>query len=251
MSTLSFTRPDDPPCEFVTFYHFQFPATHRNYKNLVYGDMNSVDWTGQDKQLQQRGDQRYPTFEELQLRYPTVAYHMFRMLARCVPGEKEGVESFPVLDLRIRPGLRTLAVDVGRDLIITIQNPYAEKVEAVEIGLEKFTGRFKFAVVRETSRFRQDQVISQIKINDDCVQVDLPAMSLTQIILTPLALDRIASLDLLEKTLTPGNSETGLALHQTTRLRAMGIIDGCEHDLSQMNIVWSSSDEEAMPVYQG
>ena len=35
-------------------YEFQFPATHRKFKSLVYGDMNLVDWTGQDNPLNER-----------------------------------------------------------------------------------------------------------------------------------------------------------------------------------------------------
>jgi len=257
MSALSFTKPDDPPCEFVTFYHFQFPATHRNYKNLVYGDMNVVDWSGRDKPLMDRGDQRYPSFEELQLRHPTAAYHMFRMLARCVPGDKGAATSFPVLDLGtsssrgIYAGLRFLAVDTGRDLIVTIQNPSLEKAPGVEVDLELFSGRFRFAVIRETSSLKQDEVVAQMKVENDRLQWDLPPQSLTQVILTPLALDEIASLHLVEHTLTPGGMVEGLALHQTTRLQALGVIDGEEYDLSQMNLVWTSSDPEGMPVYQG
>ena len=32
--------------EYLAFYLFHFPSTHRNYKHLVYGDMNFFDWTG-------------------------------------------------------------------------------------------------------------------------------------------------------------------------------------------------------------
>jgi hypothetical protein len=253
MSALSFTQPDDPPCEFVTFYHFQFPATHRNYKNLVYGDMNVVDWSGRDKPLRDRGEPWYPSFEELQLRYPTAAYHMFRMLARCAPGTRADATSFPVLDTggRACAGLRTLAVDTGRDLIVTIQNTSPEKATAIEIDLKLFPERFRFAVVRETSQSKSDEVVAQVKVQNNRIQRDFAPQSLTQIILTPLALDRIASLHLTEKTTTPGGVAGGLALHQTTRLRALGVIEGVEHDLSQMNVVWTSSDPEGMPVYQG
>ena len=253
MSALSFTRPDDPPCEFVTFYHFQFPATHRNYKNLVYGDMNAVDWSGQDMQLQYRSNQLYPSFDELQLRHPTAAYHMFRMLARCAPDAGAAATSYPVMDVGGNipwPALRTLAVDTGRDLIVTILNPTTEKLPAVRVDLGMFAGRYHFAMVRETSTSRSDQVIRQARLESDMVLLDLSAESLTQLILTPLSLDRIPALRLVEKTLTPGDAN-GLALHQTTRFQALGIIDGEEHDLSQMNVVWSSSDYDAMPVYQG
>jgi len=258
MTTLEFTKPGDPPCEFVTFYHFQFPATHRNYKNLVYGDMNTVDWSGQDKPLNGRGDQRYPTFEQLQLRHPTVAYHMFRMLARCAPGADAELDSHPVLEVGFRKlvpdnsvALRVLAVDTGRDVIVTLQNSALQKVSGVELDISPVAGRFNFAVVRETSRTKCDEVVAQKKLEGGRLRMDLSAQSLTQVILTPLALDRIASLRLIENTLTPGSVADGLALHQTTRLQALGVIDGVEHDLSQLNIVWRSSEPECVPVYQG
>ena len=257
LTTLSFTRPEDPPCEFVTFYHFQFPATHRNYKNLVYGDMNSLDWSGQDKPLNLRGDRRYPSFAQLQLRYPTTAYHMFRMLARCAPGPGAPVAAYPVLEAGLlncaRPeyaGLRTLVVDTGRDLIVTFHNAALQKAPDVELDLSRFAGRFSFAVVRETSRTTCDEVVAQVRLEQDRMRLDVAAQSLTQIILTPLALDRISSLRLTETTLTPGNAQC-LAQYQTTRFQALGRIDDRDHDLSQMNVLWRSSDGEAVPVYQG
>ncbi len=58
-------------------YLFHFPATHRNYKALVYGDMNLVDWSGRDDRLWGRGDEWHPTLEEMQLRHATPAYDIF------------------------------------------------------------------------------------------------------------------------------------------------------------------------------
>lgn len=258
MSVLSYTRPQDPPCELATFFEFQCPATHRNYKSLVYGDMNTVDWTGQDKPINERGDAWYPSFEELQLRHPTAAYHCFRMLARCVHGMPEGTRSFPALEIGVagqRRGvheeLRTLAVDTGRDLLVTVQNRSPESVPAIEVNTQLFAGRYRFAVIRETSRTRADEVVAQVPVEHDRVHLDLAAQSLTQLILTPLALDRVGALRLHEETFTPGGVAEGLCRHQTTRLRAMGMLDGVEHDLSQMNVVWRSSDPEGVPVYQG
>jgi len=255
MTALEFTKPGDPPCEFVTFYHFQFPATHRNYKNLVYGDMNTLDWTGQDKPLNGRGDKRYPTFEELQLRYPTSAYHMFRMLARCAPAHDAVVESHPVLEkgsLDTRyPNVKVQVIDAGRDLVVNLLNPTQQKVPDMELDLSVFADRIRFAVVREASITKFDEVVTQMTVVGGRLRVALSAQSLTQVILTPLALDQMTGLRLEEKTLTPGNSKDGLAQFQTTRFEAWGSIEGHEVDVSQLNIVWSSSDVEVLPVYQG
>ena len=255
MTTLEFTKPGDPPCEFVAFYHFQFPATHRNFKNLVYGDMNTLDWTGQDKPLNGRGEKRYPTFEELQLRYPTAAYHMFRMLARCAPAHNATVESYPVMETGAfdtrHPSVKVQVIDAGRDLVVNLLNPTQQKVTNVELDLGRFADHIRFAVVREASRTKFDEVVAQLSVVGGRVIVDLAAQSLTQVILTPLALDKVSSLRLEEKTLTPGNAQDGLAQFQTTRFQAWGSIAGQEVDLSQLNIVWSSSDAEVLPVYQG
>ncbi len=257
MRTLSFTKPEDPPCAFAAFYQFQFPATHRNFKSLVYGDMNLLDWTGRDREPRQRGQALYPSFEALQLRNPTAAYHMFRMLARCTPQPDAASDTFPVLDCGFTRTSRTwydalqvLTVRTDRDLIICLLNQGDCPVPLLEIRLDLFPGAYPFAVVRETSASRADAVIAQLAIEHDRIHLDLAPLSLTQIICTPLALDRIESFHLVEESFTPGNKD-GLRLHETTRFRAMGTIDGIQHDLSQLNILWSSSDAETMPVHQG
>ena len=51
MSVLSSARAKEPGCEMALLYEFQAPATHRNFKSLVYGDMGLIDWTGRDHGL--------------------------------------------------------------------------------------------------------------------------------------------------------------------------------------------------------
>jgi hypothetical protein len=89
MAALQGARPGDPGLEAALLYQFQFPATHRNFKSLVYGDMNLVDWTGQDKALRKGKEAAPPAFEALQLRFATPAYHMLKMAARCVPDNRD------------------------------------------------------------------------------------------------------------------------------------------------------------------
>jgi hypothetical protein len=253
MTALSFTKPEDPGCEFATLYHFQFPATHRNYKNLVYGDMNLVDWTGHDVV----SNEFYPTFEELQLRFPTPAYHLFRMLARCVPGNTSPLDSHQVLDCgssiignNAQSTLRFLAIQQEERLVISILNPSKEMVPEVVVELELLHRRYAFAVVRETSITHCDTAIAQHRLESTSLKLNLPSESLTQVVLTPLDLEQIKDLRLEEKSATPGTAET-LGLNQTTRLRAIGQLDGRDIDLTDLNVVWTSSQPEAVVIHQG
>jgi hypothetical protein len=90
MGVLKSGRAQDAGCEMALFYEFQAPATHRNFKSLLYGDMNMIDWTGCDKALASSAMEWHPTPEELQIRFATPAYHIYRMLARCTPGASGG-----------------------------------------------------------------------------------------------------------------------------------------------------------------
>jgi hypothetical protein len=108
---------------------------------------------------------------------------------------------------------------------------------------------FRCAVTRTTSASQQDEVAGIVELDIDRLEVESQAMSLMQIILTPLALDRVESLRLEEQSTTPGSLDQ-LELHQTTRLRALGTIDGQEVDLTELCISWTSSDPLCVPVYQ-
>ena len=91
---------------------------------------------------------------------------------------------------------------------------------------------------------------TQASLPDDRLTFDISHQSLTQIILTELPLDRVGSLRIDEITTTPGSVE-GLELYQTTRLRAIGTVDGREIDLTDTNVVWTSSAPDIIRVYQG
>jgi hypothetical protein len=86
-------------------------------------------------------------------------------------------------------------------------------------------------------------------LEDNMLEVESQTMSLTQVILTSLPLDRVESLRLEERSTTPGTLEK-LELHQTTRLRAIGTIDGEEIDLTELCVCWSSEEQWCVPVYQ-
>ena len=80
--------------------------------------------------------------------------------------------------------------------------------------------------------------------------LDFPPESLTQIILTKEDLAKVTELKLEEKTFTPGTAQK-LAPLETTRLRALGKLGDHWLDLTDLNVVWSSSVPELVNVYQG
>jgi len=255
MAVLASTHPDDPGCEFATVYQFHFPATHRNYKSLVYGDMNKVNWTGRD----QVDGEAHPSFEELQLRFPTPAHHLFRMLARCVPGGR-GAAAYDVLDCgssilnNVDPQgwhqLQTLAIEQEDQLVVSLLAPSQEAVADLTLDFEPLQRPYAFAVVRETSIDRRDAAVSQLQLEAATLTLELPPESLTQVILTTSRLDQIESLRLEERSVTPGTARA-LEPSQTTRLRAIGRLDGKDVDLTDLNVVWESSQPGAVMVYQG
>ncbi len=282
MATLQCARPGDPGLEAALLYQFQFPATHRNFKSLVYGDMNLVDWTGQDQALRKGKDVQPPSFEVLQLRFATPAYHMLKMAARCVPGTRSEQPSYEVFELgeairgvgavsdpvnrcNVYPSLelnkyyahggggtelRTLAVRTEERLIVLAENPEPVTVRAVGFDLAPLKERYMTAVVRETSLRRRDEAVSQWPVEAGRVTLDLPPESLTQVIFVKEDLARVEELKIEEETATPGDIRA-LGLHETTRLRASGRVGEKWIDLSDLNIVWSSSAPEEVKVYQG
>jgi hypothetical protein len=282
MSVFSSSRPEDPGCEFALFYQFQFPATHRNYKSLVYGDMNLVDWTGQDKPLSGLSKALYPTFDELQLRFPTLAYHMFKMFARCVPGARNATDAFEVYELgegnrgvsavsdpvnhrNVYPKLerekyyarggggselRCVGVRGGDRFYILLLNPGPATVKEVGFDLTALHGSYATAIVRETSLFRRDQPTVQIELSRQPVRLDVPPESLTQIIFTREDLGKVEELKIEEQTATPGTS-AGLKKLETTRLRLLGRIAETWLDITDLNVVWGSSAPDFTKVYQG
>jgi hypothetical protein len=281
MSILSASKAQDAGCEMALAYEFQSPATHRSFKSLVYGDMNLVDWTGQDNALNKKPKECYPSFEEFQLRMATPAYHAFKMLSRCTPGAGK-LDSYEVLALGESakgfshvhdpnighnvfkmlspekyyslngsgPDLRTLAVRTPDRLIITVLNSGPTHAKRVKFDLEMLPEKYATAVVRETSLKLRDQAILQQLLSGPEMVVDLPAESMTQIIFTKEDLTKVTQLKLGEKTFTPGTAQK-LGLLETTRLSALGKLGDGWLDLTDLNVVWTSSAPDLVAVYQG
>jgi hypothetical protein len=267
MRVLRLCAPGDPRFEFACFYLLHFPSTHRNYKQLLYGDMNLVDWSGRDTALWNRVARGYPpgrtgagypTFDEQQARFATPAYAMFRMLARCVRDERGGLGPHDVLATGmvnptssgprdIADQLEVLAVRQPTGLVVHVLNtsdrPARNCVLELPAGLEDL----RFAVVRFCDRTRRDVPGALADATDGPVRLDVPARSLVQVRYTARRLDAVGNARLEEATFTPGRAD-GLGLWQTTRLRALGEIDGQAVDLSDGAVAWTSDDPDVVRV---
>jgi len=256
LALMSAPKANEARAEWISMYSFAFPATHRNYKHLLYGDMNVLDWTGEDKPLWNRGEEWIPTKDELQYRHPTPAYHFFRMIAR-ISGQ--GSDYGRIFDSvvttwdsartpRLYDRIRAVTTEVGGQVFITILNLSDELISNFRVHLRSLSS-YKWAVVRETGRTMFDHVKDQFRLLNDTFSIELSASSLTQIILTSIPLDQIRTIQIHEDTFTPGNVNN-LSYLQTTRLRATTLIDGYKHDITNLNIVWSSTLPHAVKVYQ-
>ncbi len=253
-------RPAGPAMEFLMFYLLSFPSTHRNYKHLLYGDMNVVDWSGRDTPLWDRDEENYPTFEQLQIRHATPAYFMLRMLARAACG-RPTPGPFPVLPVGISNPTSSGPADISDQLVVqavrqpgclvvTILNAATQKQPCVVLDLPHEGSEWASAIIRETSRQRQDQVVEVRPMDRGHAQtlsIALPGQSLTQIILTPVDLSKATELRISEQSNTPGELK-GLEVLQTTRLRAEVLIDSDWIDITNLAATFTSSQPEVVRV---
>ena len=145
--------------------------------------------------------------------------------------------------------VETLIVDTGTRLYATFLNMW-EGDQEFRLDLQHFSDRFSTAIIRETSRHKRDDVVDQFELCEPRFMVKLPAQSLTQIVLCSEDLSAVTALRLEEHTVTPGGSQE-LGLLQTTRFRAIATIAGESVDVSDLNTVWTSSEQESVPVHQG
>jgi hypothetical protein len=258
MEILRLSGPSDPVLEAATMYHFHFPATHRNYKSLVYGDMNRVDWTGQDEKPS--GAETQPTADELQIRVATPAYHLFRMLARHAGCRPDG-EPFPVLEtsLMIRDtalipdllgSLETLTTDRGDRLVVSILNPDSQYEDDFTLDLRPLGRAYSTAVVRETGMGLADRVTAEFPTHHGCARVHVGSRRLVQVIFSNLPPGEIGDAEIVERTQTPG-SIAALGLWQTTRLRLLAHVGRGKMDLTEHNVIWESEDDQFVRVGQG
>lgn len=270
MAITGSVQPGDPGCEFALAYQFQFPATHRNFKSLVYGDMNLVDWTGADRPADR---EHPPRWQQSQLRFATPAYHVFRMFARMVPGGRMAADSYDVLEIGeanrgvaavrdpynrrnvyhtletekyyARGGagadLRTLAVRGGGRLYLFILNSGPVPVNNVGWDLAALPDNYRTMVVRETSLQRRDVVVAQRAVEGKDFLFDIPPEAALQVILVPEDLRRLSELKIERVAARHRQEADELDMFETARLKAWGKVDEQWMDLTDLNIVWSSS----------
>lgn len=252
----------DPACEYMVLYGLGVPALLRNYYSLVLPDTNLIRWEGLEYRYADADwtDEWIPTLEERQLRFPSPAYHMFRMLARCVPGAQGPDNGYPVLRTGMEcliddwaggnfGRLQTVTIDAGDAVYVNFLNPSRQALNlCVDPGA--FGDRFKVAVVRHTTPRACDAVVSQTALAGDRIPVTVEERSLTQVILSSHKLDRIESLRIVEDTTTPGTARD-LGLFETTRLRALAALDGDQIDVTNLNVIWDSSLPTVVVAYQG
>jgi hypothetical protein len=136
----------DPAIGYATLYLLHFPSTHRNYKHLLYGDFDVLDWTLKDTSLLDRGDAWYPTLAETQIRHATPAWHLVRMCTRFMRAPSGATGPFPVYpvghsnpsssgpDHRLAT-MRCLAVEQGAELLLGVLNTGSEGSEWTEVDL--------------------------------------------------------------------------------------------------------------------
>ncbi len=193
----SVARPEQSPLELLTFYLLASPSTHRNYKHLLYGDMDVLDWTGQDIGQQSKGAAWLPTFEELELRHATPAYSIFKMYARLAGKKNSGIRlvagDFVVPRRETADNLRVLTVEKDGGLILTLMNPDREE-RLVHLELSPWLEKFRWAVVRESNYKRRDEAREARRLAVTNHSVELPPESVVQVFLTSLELDQIDSL---------------------------------------------------------
>lgn len=252
-------RPEGPACDWVTFYHFAFPGTHRNYKSLVFGDMNLMDWTqGTDQKLCFRGEDWYPRVEEMQIRFATPAYAMFRMFARCAPAAC-GSDAATVHELSslILYGsdsgpfaeIEGMAVEHDDRLVVTLVSARKERSGRLRLDFSAFADRYQTAFVRVTDQTRRDALIATDVLGDRThLVLECPPTSVLQVILVAFDVSQATAPRLVEETYTPGTLADGLALHQTTRLRFLAELAGDTVDLSELAVTWESTEPELVPI---
>ena len=226
--------------------------------------MNCVDWTGGDTAPLRRAptldSPLYPTFAQQQARYATPAYAMFRMLARNVAYGSFRCGPHPVLAIGmlnptsagpqdLHSQVRVLAVRQPDRIIVTLLNPASKPALRCEVDWSLLDAGYRHVVVRELGKCR-DKVVADTTVDKPSFRLDLASLSLTQVFVTSESpVGSATALRLEERSATPGGL-AGLALHQTTRLRAIAVDGAVERDLTDVNVVWSSSNPEVVRADQ-
>ncbi len=240
------------PLELLTFYLLAGPSTHRNYKHLLYGDLNLLDWSGMDHPLWEKDPMWHPSAEELELRHATPAFDVFRMFARLVdPTSPSAVLTADFVLPRHEKALGLSAFTVRKQdrVTITFLNPLAEE-RVVIIDTSDFDQELCYGFTRVCSRSLRDWCTDHRRIMQQQYSVTLPAESVTQVCLTSTDYSALESITLHECGCTAGHSDR-LALHQTTRLKVVGSLNEKDVDLTNDLVNFTSAHPDRVCVRQG
>lgn len=221
-------RPADPPAAWACLYCFNHPATHRNNKQLVYGDLNCADLSSADTALRDLPAECHPSADAQQIRHATAAHDIFAMLTRCAGRQRLPVDStLPVLAVNQVDGLS----------IVVVNREVASR--PITLNLPRSGSWW----CRAVSRRHRDHCLAGGTLAGP-LTVDLPAESVCEIRCS----DRgpTTSLRLSERGIGPGRL-ADLPPLATTRLAAIG--DG-DSDLTTGPVVWSVSHPGLVQVTQ-
>lgn len=242
------------PCELAALYLFNAPSTHRNHKHLLYGSLDFVDWSGRDAAPWNRSPAWYPSIEEMQIRHPTLAYLILRMLGRaCRPhrwsAETEGPYPIHKTSLHnptsadpkgVATHLQSLVVKHPKALFIHILNKSERPVHSLRI--DDLTTNAKTVIVRSVwVESLEERVVAEAVV-DGGVSFDMGPRSFVQVIVPEMDLGAITGFNVEEITDTPG-SLADLKLWQTTRLRTFAETPGGVVDVTDLCAVFSSRDD--------
>ncbi len=242
------------PCELICLYIFAHPSTHRNYKHLLYGDMNQLDWSCQDSAPWKRDAAWYPTLEEMQIRNPTPAYRMMRMANRMLrSGGRATLHHTGMVNPTsagpddLHYGLVTRAFQLeDASWVCWVINPGETECKGVRVVWPAPGVSGSSLVIRGGTALDPDQVLHYEGFPDGTETVTLPANGISQWILSPSPLENLKGIRLSETSLTPGTLSKGLSLFQTTRLQVLNeeseaLVDDCW-------ITWTSSKPDVVRV---
>ncbi|GDY11965.1 hypothetical protein LBMAG53_08430 [Planctomycetota bacterium] len=221
-------RPADPPAAWACLYCFNHPATHRNNKQLVYGDLNCADLSSADTALRDLPAECHPSAEAQQIRHATAAHDIFALLVRFAGRQRLSVESpVPVLAVNQPDGV-SIAV-INRET-----NP-----RSITVPFQRSGSWW----CRAVSRRLRDQCVAA-STQTGPVTIELPAESVCEIRICDRP--QTTSLHLIERGTGPGRI-ADLPPLATTRLAAIG--DG-NIDLTTGPVVWSVSHPGLVQVTQ-
>lgn len=242
------------PCELVCLYIFAHPSTHRNYKHLLYGDMNQLDWNCTDSAPWKRDPSWYPTQEEMEIRNPTPAYRLMRMANRMLQhGQQADLHQTGIVnptsagpdDLHYELVSRVFHQEDG-SWFCWIINPGDTACEGIRMvwPLDSLDG-FSL-MVRGGHALDPDQVLLYQEQAEGTETISLPAFGVAQWILSPSPLQDLTGITLQEKTHTPGTIEEGLSLFQTSRIEILHAETGTV--IPDHWVTWGSSKPDVIRV---